>query len=104
MDVRQQTQVLKAQNATLRRVSILGSTGSVGCNTVDLIRRCGGEFVVEALTANRNVELLLRQARELRPKLAVIAESSLFHELENGLAGTGVEAAAGRAAVIEALR
>ena len=102
MDVRQQTQVLKAQNATLRRVSILGSTGSVGCNTVDLIRRCGGEFVVEALTANRNVDLLVRQARELRPKLAVIAESSLFHELENGLAGTGVEAAAGRAAVIEA--
>ena len=102
MDVRQQAQARAVEGAAPRRVTILGSTGSVGSNTVDLICRCGGEFVVEALTANRNVELLVRQARELRPELAVIAEASLFQELESGLAGTGVEAAAGRAAVIEA--
>ena len=49
-----------------RRVTILGSTGSVGCNTVDLIERNRERYVVEALTADNNVELLAEQARRLR--------------------------------------
>ena len=85
-----------------RRVTILGSTGSVGCNTVDLIRRHPGAFEIEALTANRNVALLAEQARQLRPRAAVVADGSLHGELKEALAGTGIEVAAGADAVIEA--
>jgi 1-deoxy-D-xylulose-5-phosphate reductoisomerase len=85
-----------------RRVTVLGSTGSVGCNTIDLIERQKDGFVVEALTAHRNVELLAAQARRLGARLAVIADPALYDDLESALAGSAVEAAAGAAAVIEA--
>jgi 1-deoxy-D-xylulose-5-phosphate reductoisomerase len=85
-----------------RRVTVLGSTGSVGCNTIDLIERQKDGFVVEALTAHRNVELLAAQARRLGARLAVIADPALYDDLKSALAGSAVEAAAGAAAVIEA--
>ncbi len=88
--------------AVPRRVTILGSTGSVGCNTVDLIEHRPERFVVEALTANRNARLLAEQAKRLRPSLAVVADPDSYDELKEALAGTGIEAAAGAAAVIEA--
>jgi 1-deoxy-D-xylulose-5-phosphate reductoisomerase len=89
-------------DATPRRVSILGSTGSVGCNTIDLLLRQPDAFAVEALTANRNVELLAEQARALRPRMVAIADESRYPLLKEALAGTGIEVAAGPAAVIEA--
>jgi len=85
-----------------RRVTVLGSTGSVGCNTIDLIERQKDDFTVEALTAHRNVALLAAQARRLGARLAVIADPALYGELKGALAGSAVEAAAGAAAVIEA--
>jgi 1-deoxy-D-xylulose-5-phosphate reductoisomerase len=85
-----------------RRVTVLGSTGSVGCNTIDLIERQKDDFTVEALTAHRNVALLAAQARRLGARLAVIADPTLYDELKSALAGSAVEAAAGAAAVIEA--
>jgi 1-deoxy-D-xylulose-5-phosphate reductoisomerase len=85
-----------------RRVTVLGSTGSVGCNTIDLIERQKDGFVVEALTAHRNVELLAAQARRLGARLAVIADPALYDDLKSALAGSAVGAAAGAAAVIEA--
>jgi 1-deoxy-D-xylulose-5-phosphate reductoisomerase len=85
-----------------RRVTVLGSTGSVGCNTIDLIERQKDDFTVEALTAHRNVALLAAQARRLGARLAVIADPALYEELKSALAGSAVEAAAGAAAVIEA--
>ena len=88
--------------AVPRRVTILGSTGSVGRNTVDLIEHRPERFVVEALTANRNARLLAEQAKRLRPGLAVVADPDSYDELKEALAGTGIEAAAGAAAVIEA--
>jgi 1-deoxy-D-xylulose-5-phosphate reductoisomerase len=87
---------------TPRRISILGSTGSVGANTVSLIEAEPERYAVEALTAHRNVELLAAQARRLNAKLAVIAEESRYHALKTALAGSGIEAAAGPAAVVEA--
>ena len=63
-----------------RCVTILGSTGSVGSNTVDLIERNPSAFVVEALTANRNVKLLAEQARRLNPKTVVLADPEGFKE------------------------
>ena len=56
-----------------RSVTILGSTGSVGCNTIDLIERVPDRFRVEVLTANRDVDGLAAQAWALRPALAVVA-------------------------------
>ena len=85
-----------------RRVTVLGSTGSVGCNTVDLIERNLEAFEIEALTAHQNVTVLIDQARRLRPKLAVIADESRYGDLKEALAGTGIGVAAGREALVEA--
>ena len=85
-----------------KRVTILGSTGSVGCSTMDLIRRAPENYSVEALTAHSNVELLTQQALELRPKLAVIADDQHYPALKDALKGSGVEAAAGRQALDDA--
>ena len=85
-----------------KRVTILGSTGSVGCNTVDIVRRRPEAFEIVALTANKNVDLLVKQALELRPKLAVIADPARYAALKAGLSGTNIAAAAGAEALVEA--
>ncbi len=85
-----------------RKVTVLGSTGSIGCNTLDLIERNPESFEISALTAHRNVSMLIDQARRLQPLIAVIADESLYGELKEGLAGTGIDVAAGRDALIEA--
>jgi 1-deoxy-D-xylulose-5-phosphate reductoisomerase len=89
-----------------RRVTVLGSTGSVGCSTLDLMdqaERAGtGMFEVEALTGGANIVRLAEQARRWKPKLAVTADPAKLDVLREALAGTGVEAAAGDQAVIEA--
>ena len=85
-----------------RSVTILGSTGSVGCNTIDLIGRQPDAFSVEALTGNRNVAVLAEQARRLRPKLAVVGDPSGYRALKDELDGTGIEVAAGPEALVEA--
>ena len=88
--------------ADVRRVSILGSTGSIGCNTIDLISRNPEAYRVEALTANVNVDLLARQAKAMKAQLAVVADETYYSDLKDALAGTGVEAAAGESAVVDA--
>ncbi|WP_372707259.1 1-deoxy-D-xylulose-5-phosphate reductoisomerase [Brevundimonas sp.] len=89
-----------------RRVTILGSTGSVGCSTLDLMDQAetagSGAFEVEVLTGGANVARLVEQARRWKPRLAVIADEAQLSELRDALAGTGVEAAAGEAAIVEA--
>lgn len=88
----------------MRRVSIFGATGSIGRNTVDLLQRQGGReaYGVAVLTGGRNVTLLAEQARALGAELAVVAEPSAYGPLKAALAGSGVEAAAGREAIAEA--
>ena len=88
--------------AAPRRVTILGSTGSIGCNTIDLILRNPGAYAVEALTGNQRVDLLAEQALELQPQIAVIADDAQYPALKAALAGSGIEAAAGREALKEA--
>jgi 1-deoxy-D-xylulose-5-phosphate reductoisomerase len=85
-----------------RRVTILGSTGSIGQSTVDLLLRNPAGFEVEALTANRNPERLAEQACALRARFAAIADPLHFPALKEALAGTGVEAACGTEALTEA--
>lgn len=87
---------------TSRSVTILGSTGSVGCNTLDLIDKNSERFSVVALTANTSVDRLIEQARHFRPGIAVIGDEALLPALKDGLAGTDVEAAGGAGAIIEA--
>jgi 1-deoxy-D-xylulose-5-phosphate reductoisomerase len=85
-----------------RRVTILGSTGSVGRSTIDLLLRNPEGFEVEALTANRNPERLAEQARALRARFAVVADPACYGELRAALAGTGIEVACGAEALVEA--
>ena len=101
MDVVPETIAPKTE-MTPRSITILGSTGSVGCNTVELIENNPSDYVVEALTANRNVTLLIEQSLRLKPNTAVLADPDGYHALKEGLAGTGIEAAAGPEALIEA--
>ena len=86
----------------MRSVTVLGSTGSVGQSTVDLLKRNPEAFDVRVLTANRNVELLAEQARDLKVETAVVADEARYDELKSALAGSGIEVAAGRQALVEA--
>ena len=85
-----------------RSISILGATGSVGEQTLDLVRRNAESWKVTALTANSNVAELARAAREFRADIAVVADERYLGDLRDALAGSGIEAAAGRAALCEA--
>jgi len=88
----------------MRSISIFGATGSIGESTFDLIRRAGGAevFRTVALTGARNVRRLAEMARELRAEVAVVAHEEELPALREALAGSGVEAAAGAAAIAEA--
>ncbi|HEY2034122.1 MAG TPA: 1-deoxy-D-xylulose-5-phosphate reductoisomerase [Rhizomicrobium sp.] len=90
-----------------RRVTVLGSTGSIGVSTLDVIAHAratygADAFPIEALTAQSNVDLLAEQARRFKPKLAVIGDAARAGRLEELLSGTGIEVASGHDAVIEA--
>jgi 1-deoxy-D-xylulose-5-phosphate reductoisomerase len=85
-----------------RTAVILGSTGSVGVSTLSLLELSGAEVQILALTAGRNVELLAEQARGWRPQTAVIEDESRLDELRDRLKGTGIAAAAGASAIVEA--
>ncbi|MEJ0062995.1 MAG: 1-deoxy-D-xylulose-5-phosphate reductoisomerase [Alphaproteobacteria bacterium] len=98
-----QTPVSKVQ-AERRRVTVLGSTGSVGCQTVDLLLRAPQNYAVAALTAHRNVAKLAEQARALNAELAVVADPAFYNDLKAALAGTNIAVAAGPEAVVEAAR
>ncbi len=85
-----------------RTVTVLGATGSIGRNTVDLLARNRERFQVVALTAGSNVKLLAEQARLLEPQLAIIGDPDKLGNLRDAMQGTAVEVMAGEVAVIEA--
>lgn len=87
-----------------RRVTILGSTGSIGTSTLDVIEQLGGRaaFEVAAVTGSGNIALLAEQARKFGAALAVTADESRHDELKQALAGTGIATGAGRNALLEA--
>ena len=88
----------------MRRISILGATGSIGQNTIDLIARAPEDWQVVALTGGRNAERLARDAIRLRAEVAVIEDAAGYAALKGALAGTGIEAQCGAAAIVEAAR
>lgn len=85
-----------------RSITILGATGSVGEQTLDLIRRNPEDWQVEVLTANGSVDKLARFAREFDARLAVVSDEGCLPQLRDALAGTDIEAAGGREALCEA--
>ncbi len=85
-----------------RSITILGATGSVGRSTLDLVRADPRAFRVEALVACNRVEALAEAAIAVEAKLAVVADPEAYPALRDALASTGIEAAAGPAAVLEA--
>ena len=86
----------------MKKISILGATGSIGKSTLDLIERSPDAFEVVALTASVNVGALADAARRTNAKLAVIADENRLPELEAALQGSACRAAAGSQALVEA--
>lgn len=85
-----------------RRITILGATGSIGTSTLSVVASRPGDFVVEAVTANANAGALAKLARAANARLAVVADPAAYADLKAALSGTGIEAAAGDAGLIEA--
>jgi len=85
-----------------RKISILGATGSIGQNTIDLIRRTPDSYDVVALTGAGNIAQLAKDAKALKAEIAVTAREDLLDDLRDALSGSGIEAAAGSEAITEA--
>jgi 1-deoxy-D-xylulose-5-phosphate reductoisomerase len=79
--------------ARMRTLTILGSTGSIGTNTLDVVRRTPGLYRVHALAAGQNVDLLVSQILEFRPRVAVVATSDVLDRLSEKLAASGLNRA-----------
>ena len=84
----------------MKKIAVLGSTGSIGTQTLDVCRRLGYEIV--ALAAGSNAELLEKQAREFSPKLVAAADENAARRLSIALSGTGITVLGGEQAVLEA--
>ncbi|MFL2811407.1 MAG: 1-deoxy-D-xylulose-5-phosphate reductoisomerase [Paracoccaceae bacterium] len=87
-----------------KQISIFGSTGSIGVNTVDILLRSGGrnKFHVKVLSGGNNVKLLAEQAIKLQAELVVTAFSNKLEELNSYLSGSGIQTSAGEGALLEA--
>jgi len=92
----------KAAASAVRSVSVLGATGSIGDSTMDLLRAQPERYQVESLTANGNVEGLVKLAKEFNARYVALADESKLGELRDALAGTGIAHGAGEEAIIEA--
>lgn len=86
----------------MRRISIFGVTGSIGQSTVDLIRRDPASYDVVAVTGGQNIPLLAQTAQDLQAEIAVTCYDDRLEDLRAALVGTGIQVAAGQAAVAEA--
>ena len=83
-------------------ISILGSTGSIGTQTLDIVRDHSDEFKVTAITGNKNVALLERQAREFKPELVCVADTASARELKIKLKDTNIKVLGGKESLVEA--
>ena len=81
------------------RIALLGSTGSIGTQALDIISRYPGEFVVEALIGGNNIDLLTRQARRFQPDAVVIGNVNHYLQLKENLKDTSVKVYAGNEAI-----
>ena len=86
----------------MKNISVLGSTGSIGTQTLDVIRKSNGEYKVTALTAGTDIKLLEAQAREFRPELISISREDLRKDLILALKDTDIKVVSGLDGLIEA--
>ncbi len=86
----------------MKKLIILGSTGSIGQSTLDVVRAQPDRFEVVALVGNQNIDQLVSDAKEFQPQLVVTADEHRYGELKDKLAGTGIQVAAGEQATIDA--
>lgn len=92
----------KPAASSLRSITVLGATGSIGDSTMDLLRASPERYQVEALTANGNVEGVVKLAKEFNARFVAVADESKLDELRAALAGTGIASGAGDSAIVEA--
>ena len=85
----------------MKHIAILGSTGSIGTQALDVCRKSPNEFTVTAITANRNIKLLEEQVREFSPKYVCVTDKSLFEELKTSLSDLPVKILSGIEGVCE---
>ena len=86
----------------MTQLSILGSTGSIGTQTLDIVRLFPEKLKVRALSAHRNIELLVQQALEFQPNCVVVGDEALYKEVSDALAGRGIKIFAGQKGLKEA--
>ncbi len=83
----------------IKNIGVLGSTGSIGTQTLDIIEEYPDKFRASVLTARRHWELLATQALKFRPDLVVIGDEAFYPQLRDALKGSGIEVAAGAEAI-----
>jgi len=88
----------------MKKISLIGSTGSIGTQTLEVVAAHPDRFEVKALAARQSIDLLVEQAQKFRPELVAILDESLLPQLESRLAGTGIQVLGGMDGVIEAAR
>lgn len=86
-----------------KNIAIIGSTGSIGTQTLDIVASHPERYRVELLTAGTNVDMLIEQCRRFRPSMAVIADESRYPQLRDSLAPLGIDTAAGAQALADAM-
>lgn len=87
----------------VKNIAILGSTGSIGTQTLDIIAEYPQHFRAYLLTANKNVDLLIEQSKKYLPNKVVIADDSLYPQLKEALSGYPIEVASGSDAIAESV-
>ena len=85
----------------MKQIAILGSTGSIGTQTLDVVRQHPDEFAVYALSANRSVDLLIQQALEFNPAVVCIADPQYYPRLRDALSDMPIKVMASMDAVVE---
>lgn len=87
-----------------RNIAILGSTGSIGTQALDIVRENPGHFEIYALTANENIDLLIRQAQEFSPEVVVIANENKYAQLKEALQHLPIKVWAGSESIVEVVQ
>lgn len=85
----------------MKQIAILGSTGSIGTQTLDVVRQHPNDFAVYALSANRSVDLLIQQALEFNPAVVCIADPQYYPRLRDALSDMPIKVMAGMDAIVE---
>ncbi|MGC9330282.1 MAG: 1-deoxy-D-xylulose-5-phosphate reductoisomerase [Bacteroidales bacterium] len=91
-------------NNSMKHIAVLGSTGSIGTQALDVIRNHKDKFCVEVLVAGSNAELLISQAKEFKPNIAIIVNDEKYDVVSQGLAGTDIKVFTGEESVYDVVQ